>query len=154
MEKITVPNEILLGEAVRVLNQGKMAVIPTKGYSMLPFIHGCRDSVRLQKREELRDYDIVLAHFENGQYILHRIIKIDEENVTLMGDGNSQGRECCLRKDIVGTAVAIIHPDGTETPCYTPWQLMKAKCWRGLLPVRKYILGIYRRILKYTEHEN
>ena len=61
MNKVVVPNSILLGEVRSLLAEGKDVVIPTKGNSMLPFIRGGRDSVNLRRLDTLEVGDIVLA---------------------------------------------------------------------------------------------
>lgn len=140
--KIEISNEILLKEVSELLNEGKEVVLLAKGSSMLPFIRDCKDSVRLKKRSSFGIGDIVLAKIAAGRWVLHRIIGIDGESVTLMGDGNISGIEQCLKKDIAGRVEAIVRPDGKEI---VPG---KAGLWRKLLPVRRYILGVYRRIVK------
>jgi hypothetical protein len=56
-----------------------------------------------------------------------------------MGDGNIAGTESCSRSDVMGTVVGIVKGKRTVVPG-------KARIWRLLKPVRRYLLGIYRRI--------
>lgn len=141
-EKRVIPNEILLGEVTSLLAEGQEVVLLTKGGSMMPFLRSERDSVALRKLEKVEVGDIVLAHLGGGRYVLHRIIAIDGENVTLMGDGNLKGTESCLKSDISGTVVRILKASGKE---YVPG---KGRWWRALKPFRRYILGVYRRIIR------
>ena len=140
MDKRTVPNDILLGEVAAVLQEGREAVILPTGRSMLPFIREGVDRVVLRKKDSYAVGDIVLARFD-GRYILHRIVALDGDAVTLMGDGNLSGRERGRTGDIVGTVSAIIRPDGRRR---TPG---KGRLWRALLPVRRYLLAIYKRLI-------
>ena len=140
MNKRTIPNDILLGEVASALQEGREAVIMPTGNSMRPFIRGGVDRVILCKKETLAVGDIVLACFD-GRYILHRIVVLDGDAVTLMGDGNLSGRERGRTGDIVGTVSAIIRPDGRRR---TPG---KGRLWRALLPVRRYLLAIYKRLI-------
>ena len=82
-EKRVIPNEILLGEVTSLLAEGQEVVLLTKGGSMMPFLRSERDSVALRKLEKVEVGDIVLAHLGGGRYVLHRIIAIDGDNVTL-----------------------------------------------------------------------
>ena len=141
-EKRVIPNEILLGEVTSLLAEGQEVVLLTKGGSMMPFLRSERDSVALRKLEKVEVGDIVLAHLGGGRYVLHRIIAIDGDNVTLMGDGNLKGTESCLKSDISGTVVRILKASGKE---YVPG---KGRWWRALKPFRRYILGVYRRIIR------
>ena len=141
-EKRTIPNDILLGEVTSLLAGGQEVVIMTKGNSMLPLLRSEKDSVALRKKDDVEVGDIVLAYLGGGRYVLHRIIAIEGENITLMGDGNVQGTEKCHKTDISGTVVRILRPSGKEA---VPG---KGRFWRAIKPLRRYILGIYRRVIK------
>ena len=140
MDKRVLPNEILLGEVAAILREGREAVITPTGNSMLPFIRGGRDRVVLRKQDEIAVGDIVLM-YTGGRHILHRIIEIDGERVTLMGDGNLKSVEHGTRADIIGTVTEIIRPDGRSIQPGT------GRFWRTLKPFRRYILFIYRRLI-------
>ena len=146
MNKVEVPNDILLGEVKSILLEGKDVVIPTKGNSMLPFIRGIRDCVKLRKLDTLEVGDIVLAELREGMYVLHRVDALDGDVVTLMGDGNRGGVEHCRRGDIAGTAMTILKDGVKEVDCRSRKALRRARAWRRLLPFRRIILGLYRRI--------
>ena len=146
MHKVVVPNAILLGEVKALLAEGKDVVIPTKGNSMIPFIRGGRDSVNLRKLDTLEVGDIVLAEVREGTYVLHRVIEVDGDAVTLMGDGNRLGVERCRREDIAGTALTILKDGEKEVDCRSRKALRRARHWRRLLPFRRIILGFYRRL--------
>lgn len=139
MEKRVLPNKVLLEEVAALVAQGKDVVFTPKGNSMLPFIRGDRDSVRLSACGEPEEGDIILARHD-GRYVLHRVVSVGEKTLLLMGDGNLQGTERVLRSDILGKVTAIVRPNGrTVIPG-------KGRLWRILKPLRRYILGIYRRI--------
>jgi hypothetical protein len=128
----------MLGEVSQLLHEGREVVMTPKGNSMRPFIRGQVDSVRLQRPEELKVGDIALARHD-GRYVLHRIIKIDGDQVTMMGDGNLQGIEQIQKSDVTGVVVEIITPEGKRHKPSSGW------VWRKLLPFRKYLLKIYRK---------
>lgn len=139
MDKRVIPNEILLEEIGRMLEEGREVVFRPKGNSMLPFIRGDRDSVVLRKAENVEVGDIILVRLD-GRYVLHRLIRKEGDALTLMGDGNVRGTEACTVGDVMGTVVAIVRENGkTVKPG-------KGTFWRVLKPVRRYILAIYRRI--------
>ena len=138
MEKVVLPNDVVLGEVSRLLHEGREVVMTPKGNSMRPFIRGQVDNVRLQPIKVLKVGDIVLARY-NGRYVLHRIIAIEGDQVTLMGDGNLQGVEQVLKSDVTGVVVEIITPEGEKR------RPSNGLVWRKLLPFRKYLLKIYRK---------
>lgn len=147
MKAKMVPNEMMFSEVLSVIKTGATAVIRPKGISMHPFIRDERDCIALARPYDLRKYDIVLVHLENGSYVLHRIIEVDGENLTLMGDGNLCGRERCRKEDVVAKAIKIIKKD-SEIDCRSASHLRKARLWKTLLPIRRYLLAIYRRLYK------
>ena len=140
MDKRVLPNDILLGEVAAVLREGREAIITPLGNSMLPFIRGGQDRVVLRKEPDLAVGDIVLVH-TGGRYILHRILAVEGDAVTLMGDGNIRGTEHCTRAEVLGTVSEILLPDGRSR------KPGKARLWRALRPIRRYILAIYKRLI-------
>lgn len=145
MTRVTLPNEVLLSEVARLLEGGETVTMTVKGNSMLPFITGERDSVVLRWADTLKRGDIVLANLGNRRYVIHRIIALNAHRVTLMGDGNLYGTEQCSRTAIAGQAIRILRK-GRTIDCTSPAQRRRAVLWRRLLPVRRYLLAIYRRI--------
>ena len=138
MDRVVLPNEVLLCEVAQMLGEGREVVITPKGKSMLPFIRGEVDQVKLRQPDSLGVGDIVLAHF-GCSYVMHRIVAINGDNVTLMGDGNLKDTEQGDRKDVVGVVVEIISPNKRH---HKPG---KAWLWRHTLFFRKYLLKVYRK---------
>ena len=139
---MTLPNEIFLEEVGSLLAEGREVEMMTKGTSMLPFIVGDRDSVILKKEscDSLRPGDIVLARRSPGNYVLHRIVAVAGDRVTLRGDGNVYGIETVGIEDILGKVTAVVSPSGRKR---VPGN---AYLWRSLNPfVRRCFLALYRR---------
>lgn len=143
--KVILPNDLLLGEVSEMLSEGRTVIIPTKGRSMLPFIRGERDCVSLVRKDTLEPKDIVLAYVDGSRYVLHRVIGIDGDIVTLMGDGNRAGHENCRRADVCGTVKEIIKENGRKIDTDSSWFKFKSSIWLRLLPVRRYLLWIKRK---------
>ena len=137
-------NEIIRN-AITLVNEGMRVTFPVKGYSMLPFIIGSRESVDLIKPEQIQVGAVVLAWVEESRYVIHRIIRIDGNQVTMMGDGNIAGVEHCRLGDVAAKAINVVTPDGKHHPLYNPWRIKASRLWWRLLPVRRWILAIYRR---------
>ena len=135
----------IIQNAIDLVNEGMRVTFPVKGYSMLPFIIGSRESVDLIKPEQIQVGDIVLAWVDDSRYVIHRIIHIDDDQVTLMGDGNIAGVEHCRLGDVAAKAINVVTPGGKHRPLYNPWRIKASKLWWHLLPVRRWILAVYRR---------
>lgn len=140
MDKKVVANEVLLEDAAALMNEGREVTLKPLGCSMLPFIRGGRDSVRLKKLPDVAVGDMLLVRLEGPRYVLHRLIAVDGDRLTLMGDGNLAGTETCTKADVLGTVVAIERGSREVKPGNGLW-------WRRLKPFRRYILAIYRRII-------
>jgi len=140
-------DEVIIEEAIRMVGEGVSVTFPVRGFSMLPFIVGGRDSVILQRPGNLRVGDVVLAWVEDERYVVHRIIQIAGERVTLMGDGNIAGVEHCRLSDVKAIATHVVKPSGRHRSLQSVWMMRAARWWFAVRPVRRYILGIYRRLL-------
>lgn len=153
MPSMEIPNNILLGAARDAIREGHTATIMVKGWSMRPFLEHQRDKVLLDNPQGAKIGDAVLAEIFPDKYVLHRIIEITPnqqdgslDEITLMGDGNIQGTEKCLRKDICGIVTHYIRPNRT-IPADNPSLIHRIRLWRKLLPVRRYLLFIYKSII-------
>lgn len=150
MDKMVVDNDTFFSDVLQVLEQGRQVIIPVKGFSMLPFIRGCKDLVVLEKTDgDLKADDIVLFHLgpqEGGRYVMHRILSIDGDAVDIMGDGVLKAHEHVRRNQILAKAVEILRGGKHPVDPYAPSQLRLVHFWQRLLPVRRYILFIYRHL--------
>ena len=148
-------NEII-EEAIRLVEEGVSVTLPVNGRSMLPFIIGGRESVILQQpptqgeprqnAAPLKVGDVVLAWVEGNRYVVHRIISIDGNRVTLMGDGNLVGTEHCSLSDIKAKATHVVDCHERTHDLYTSRRMLGARLWWHLRPIRIYLLAIYRRL--------
>jgi hypothetical protein len=170
--KKTLPNDVVIAEVARLLQTQPAVILPVRGNSMLPFIIGDLESVELvlPTKAPLRIGDVVLAwvqptttlHLPPSEaphlYVVHRVIAIDGDRLTLMGDGNTCGQEACRVSDVVALATHVIDRHEHRHDLYTPRRQWAVRRWWQLLPVRRWILGVYKRtwlkILKKKRREN
>jgi Peptidase S24-like. len=145
MERLTIPNNILLDKVAELIANGRRVTIIGKGNSMMPFIINERDSITLSRIDKLNKFDIVLAKLKDNSYVIHRIIKIEGDRVILMGDGNLYYKEECTISDILAKAEIIIRR-GRHINCNKKTERIKAIIWFYLSPIRRYLLAIYKRI--------
>ena len=141
-----IANDILIPELARLIAEGKEVRFTPSGVSMRPFIEGDRDSVILTAlKTPPRRGDILLAQVQtlcgNTTYVLHRLIRIENETYILQGDGNLAGEERCALGDIIGRVTRIENPAGRRK------MLTRGRLWFLLKPARKYLLKIYRHTM-------
>ena len=151
MEKpiIEIPNTFFYKTVKEELVKGKSVKILAKGHSMRLFLKSKRDSVIITpiNADDIQLYDVVLAEINPHFWVLHRIIRIDHNIITLMGDGNIKGTEQCTRQQIIGKATAFYRkgrnkPDFVDNP---KWKIYSC-IWLKLQPIRRYILALVRRL--------
>lgn len=139
-------NSLLLPEIVKMLNEGHSVTLLLRGYSMRPFLEDGRDKALLTSAHDVKVGDAVLAEISPKHFVLHRIIRLEGNNVTLRGDGNL-GIETCKLEDIKASVIGfyrkgskkIDRTDGKK------WRIYSA-IWTRLFPFRRYLLAAYRRI--------
>lgn len=146
IKEVQFANAVLLPEVVKLLEEGHTVTLRLKGFSMRPFLENERDKALLKAAEEIHVGDPVLAEINPGVYVLHRIIDINDDDVTLRGDGNLT-TENCKRGDVKGIAVGFYrkgrkHLDKTDGWKWKTYSWL----WMRLFPIRRYLLAFYRRI--------
>jgi len=135
-----VANEVFLPHVIAMLHEGHTGTIPLRGRSMRPFLEDGRDKALLALCTEVNEGDAVLAEIRPGHYVLHRIVSIRGNQVTLRGDGNL-GDEHCTLADIKAKAIGF-YRKGRSTLDSTSdrkWRLY-SWLWTRLYPVRRYLL--------------
>lgn len=133
-------NEVFLPQVVALLEEGHTVTLPLRGRSMRPFLEDGRDKALLQIANTYKKGDAVLAEISRGHFVLHRIIGIDGDKVTLRGDGNL-GDEHCTLSDLRAKAIGFYRKghekldstDGRKWRIYSWW-------WTRLYPIRRYLL--------------
>ena len=90
------------------LSLGQSVKFAPHGVSMLPMIRQGRDSIVLSPLpQKLKKYDIPLYQRDNGQYVLHRVVAVEEDSYICMGD-NQYVEEKGLRHDqMIGVVTAF-----------------------------------------------
>lgn len=143
---IQVSNAEFIPKVIELLEEGHTVTLPLRGYSMRPFLENNRDKGLLEKAEHIQVGDAVLAEVSPKKYVLHRVIRIQGEEIILRGDGNI-GTEHCQIKDVKGLAIGFyrkgrVHLDRTDG---MKWKVY-SWIWTPLFPIRRYLLAFYRRI--------
>ena len=144
--RIELPNEAFLPVVAQSVAEGHTAVIAVKGYSMRPFLEHLRDKVKLERcsAADLKVGDAVLAEISPGHFVLHRIIELQGDAVTLMGDGNIRGTEHCSVREVRARVREYIRPGGHVIQAADPALQRRIRWWRCLLPIRRYLLFFYK----------
>ena len=146
MRGVTFMNSKLIPAILKLIDEGHTVTLPLKGFSMRPFLEDGRDKVLLTKVGELRVGDPVLALVDNERYVLHRIVKIEGDNMTLLGDGNLHP-EHCKTSDAKASIIGFYRKGRTtlDPIAGRKWKTYSA-IWTQLRPCRRWLLAFYRRV--------
>ena len=118
-----------------ILLEGQNVTVAVNGQSMLPFFRsGSTVTLRPIAAVDFKKYAVVFAD-AGGRFVIHRIIAIDGDMVTLLGDGNIYGTETMPKDRVYGTI------DCSRT------HLFFAKIWLWMRPVRRFPLAFFRRVM-------
>lgn len=108
---IIIPNELLFREVEAAISRGESVTIPFNGRSMEPLLLQGRNTITLSPlSRDVRVGDVVLFRYR-GTWILHRIDRIEGQNVTLQGD-NCYSKEKVTKSDIVALLTGVNYKDG------------------------------------------
>ena len=145
-KELQIENHKFLPEVIKLLNEGHTVTLQLRGFSMRPFLEDNRDKALLAKAKDIQVGDAVLAETAPKHYVLHRIIKIQGETVTLRGDGNL-GTEECHVNDVHGYVIGFYRKGRTKLDKTNgfKWRTY-SHIWMALYPIRRYLLAAYRRI--------
>lgn len=130
---------------------GKL-VYTTVGVSMRPLIKQDRDISIIGKPDgRLKKYDVAFYKRPNGQYVLHRVVKVLDEGYVILGD-NCLRKEKNIREDqIIGVLISLVR-GGKEIDLNSFGYKFYSRFWYAVYPVRvifmkaRNILGrLYRK---------
>jgi len=122
------------------------ATLAVTGISMLPMLRHGKDLVRLEQLERSpRSGDVLLYRRESGQYILHRVVR-EEQNGNLWCSGDNQWEKEAVHPN---QALAVVSAFCRKGKWYTVDHLgyrLYVWLWVGVFPIRKPILALRRRL--------
>lgn len=129
---------------------GECFELRVTGYSMLPLLGRYGDTIIVRRTTPQEPIVGRIAMFRerDGHIVVHRVKSIEEGVVTLMGDGNTNGKEQCPRKRIVGVVERVRRKSGRTVSCTSWWWRTREHLWLWQPRiVRQYTLALMRRWL-------
>ena len=132
------------------LARGSLVRFMPNGTSMLPMLRQGIDSVTLSPvPEKLRKYDLPLYRRDNGQFVIHRIVKAGE-TYTCVGD-NQFALERGLRRDQMIAIVTSFSRGEKDVSVTALSYRIYCRLWHYTRPLRhlwRRGIGFLRRCLK------
>lgn len=122
-------------------NEGSVTFTP-KGSSMLPLLLGDRDTVTLSKPIfPLKKYDIPLYKRNNGAYVLHRIIKVDNDSYVMRGDNQTVDEKGIKQSQIIAVVTGFNRKNKEYNMKEFSYKLY-CKVWVNSLLLKKIIVKL------------
>lgn len=145
-------NNLIIDNIEQLVERGESFEMVVTGYSMLPLLGYGRDRIVLHRTTDTEDimHRAAMFRMADRRIIVHRVIRIEDDMVTLQGDGNIQQREQCRRSEIIGVVDSVIRQNGRRVSCTSRWWRIRERIWLGQPRiVRRYALALMRRWLNY-----
>lgn len=108
-----------------------------RGISMLPLLRQKKDLFTVTKQQgRYKKYDVVLYKRVNGDYVLHRIVKVLKDGYVILGDNCLNKEYGITDKDILGIMTSFVR-DGREYQVSQKGYQLYVRVWYALYPVRR-----------------
>lgn len=132
-----------------LVEQGHSVSMLISGSSMNPFLCHHRDVIYFEKPERaLKNGDMVFYQRENGQYVMHRIVKVRKNGeFELVGDAQTC-IEHGVRREQIFALVTRVKRKGREIAPGDFWWFFFARIWPLLIPFRRLIMAGYAKLKK------
>lgn len=121
------------------------------GDSMMPLLRQRRDIIHISKVEgRLKKYDVPLYKRDNGQYVLHRILKVREKDYVICGDNLTGMEEGITDRHIIGVMTGVSR-DGKFLSVNDKKYKLYVMLWGGRKSYRIFLLrvkSVMKRLIK------
>ena len=123
-----------------IIRRDGRLVYTSVGDSMLPFIRSGKDLLVIEKPQgRLKKYDVPLYRRDSGQYVIHRVLKVRENDYVICGDNRWQRETGITDRHILGVLTAIVR-DGKTISVQDRNYLRKVHLWCDFFWIRAAIL--------------
>ena len=112
-----------------------------EGDSMMPLIRQDKDLVLISGKPEgrLKKYDVPLYKRDSGQYVLHRVLRVRENDYVLCGDNRWQRETDISDRHIIGVLSAVIRNE-KKLPTNARRYRLYSHLWCDLFYLRAFLL--------------
>ena len=147
MKRKMLPPEVLMEEYRRILaEEPQVAALPliVSGRSMTPFLVPGRDTVYLSRLERpVQRGDILLYQRDSGQYVLHRVWKVEKDgSFTMVGDAQTELEPGIRENQIIAIVTSVVRKGKPMAPGGFWWEFFE-KVWIRMVPLRPLFWKAY-----------
>ncbi len=145
--KILEPEQ-LMPPLLEMLEVTEPVPLVISGSSMTPFLVHGRDTVYLSKvRQPLKRGDMVLYRRSSGNYILHRVYRVEKDSYTMVGDAQFQLEPGICPEQILAVVTAV-RRKGILLQKSSFWWMFFEKVWIRMVSLRPALMAGYARMKK------
>jgi len=144
----TVNTREYVGVLRGLVEEGHEASMLVSGSSMSPFLCHQRDTMYFKKPDApLKAGDMVFYQRENGQYVMHRILRVRGEGYDLIGDAQTQLERGIKREQIFAVVTRVKRKGKMVRPGDFWWEFF-ARVWTKMIPLRPVIARAYAKLIR------
>ena len=133
------------------LEERGVLVYTSVGVSMRPLIRQGRDLLVIERPAgRLNNYDIALYQRKTGQYVLHRIVRVEADGYVFCGDNCARREYGITDSQILGVLTGM-ERGGRQLYLSSPCCRLYGRLWVGLYPLRAPFLYL-RDWLRRKKH--
>ena len=114
--------------------------LPFRGVSMLPLLRQGKDQVELSPLpQKLKKYDLPVYQYPSGKVVMHRVVRVREEDYVCLGD-NTYSYEHVRHDQMIGIVSGIKRGE-RYIAVTAPGYRLYSRVWVAIFPIRR----LYRR---------
>lgn len=133
----------------KLVEEGREVSLLVSGSSMSPFLAHQRDYIYFKKPDrELRKGDMVFYQRRTGQYVMHRIWKVKNDQYYMVGDAQKE-IEGPLDRDQIFALITKVQRKGKWIEPGDFWWEFFEKVWINIVPVRRVLVKVYGGVYKF-----
>ena len=128
---------------LQLAESGKASLVVTGG-SMLPMLRPLKDRVLLAPLDKYAKGDIILYRRENGQYVLHRILRRKDGYLICCGDHQYEKER--VEDSWVLAVVTDFYKQSKQYSVTDKGYRLYKWAWVSLFPIRRVLLWMVRGV--------
>lgn len=133
------------------LENGKKVQFAPSGISMRPMLDNKVDQVYIERatKDNIKKWDVVLYQNHFGAYIMHRVIKLDDEGFVTRGDNNYYNDKKQSYDTLIGRVYEFEHKGKKKSINAISYKVY-AIVWIGSYFPRKFLRKIKGKISRMS----
>ena len=140
----------------KIIEKDGKLIYTNRGDSMMPLIKEGRDLLIIEKPVgRLKKYDVPLYKRDSGQYVLHRVLKVRDDDYVICGDNRTNLEYGISDRHIIGVLTSVVR-NGKEISVNNWKYKVYVHVWCDLFPLRVFVLKVLQvlRKLKWMKRKH